>query len=154
VGDVSAKDNSQETIVNLAGMIAGSLMLPYLQIGVTAYCAFLILTVAHLYSNYIAVRNVVMNTLNAQRLTIIVNYYLTHKCVPTPEMVSQMESILTWDFMNSLSQRPLSENICEDEKLLKAEFRILIGTKRYAFEKFLRDLELCGWFVPITNKSL
>ncbi|KAF9237788.1 DUF647-domain-containing protein, partial [Melanogaster broomeanus] len=71
VGEVSAKDASRETVVGLSGMLLGTLLIPYVNTRASTYTALFILVGGHLLFNYLAVRSVVLRTLNRQRACIL-----------------------------------------------------------------------------------
>uniref|UniRef100_A0A3Q3NI44 RUS family member 1 n=1 Tax=Mastacembelus armatus TaxID=205130 RepID=A0A3Q3NI44_9TELE len=82
MADISAKDGSQETLVNLAGL----LVLLYLII-------FFLFTALHLFANYKAVRSVVMETFNEARLSIVLQQYLRDKRILSPLEGNQREPV-------------------------------------------------------------
>lgn len=55
---------------------------------------FFIFTFLHLYSNFRAVSSVVMETLNITRLHILVQEYLLHDRMLTPDEVAKREPVL------------------------------------------------------------
>ncbi|KAJ3336554.1 hypothetical protein HDU93_002618 [Gonapodya sp. JEL0774] len=72
-GDLNAKEGSQETVVGLAGMVAGTFLLTSLpDTFPTTMSLFLLLTSFHLSINYLGVSRVVLATLNRQRSAILV----------------------------------------------------------------------------------
>ncbi|EYE99468.1 RUS1 family protein [Aspergillus ruber CBS 135680] len=71
LGDVNAKDSSQETIISLIGMLTGSLMINHITTPITTWLTLLLLLTLHLSLNYLAVRSVQMTTLNRQRANIL-----------------------------------------------------------------------------------
>ncbi|KIJ15156.1 hypothetical protein PAXINDRAFT_169320 [Paxillus involutus ATCC 200175] len=71
VGEVSAKDASRETVVGLSGMLLGTLLIPYVNTRTSTYIMLAILIGGHLLFNYLAVRSVVLRTLNKQRACIL-----------------------------------------------------------------------------------
>ncbi|XP_078393253.1 RUS family member 1 isoform X1 [Cetorhinus maximus] len=95
MADVSAKDGSQETLVNLAGLLF-SLVLTPLATGnlLLTYLLYTLFTILHLYANYRAVRAVVMDTLNQSRLSLMVNEFLRTGRVPPPSSVNPREPLL------------------------------------------------------------
>ena len=124
VADVSAKDGSQETIINLVGMLTGTLIIsrmdaysqPTKLFGyemelrlVYSWIMFVVLMLLHLYTNYLAVRAVVLETLNRQRLEIIVKDLLdqlerkplSKPRVMSPDEVAERERIFSWHFKRS-----------------------------------------------------
>jgi len=70
--DVAAKDGSQETAVNLAALLAGLALLPAVhgQPG-WVWAVFVAATLAHIYANYRAVKAVVMESFDEQRLRLL-----------------------------------------------------------------------------------
>jgi hypothetical protein len=115
LGELNAKDSSQETIISLMGMLAGSLIVPYITSPSSTWIALLGLLAIHLCMNYFAVRAVTMRTLNRQRANIVFSTYLEsyqntevkqdnpsqqallkgvkRGVVPTPEQTAQLETI-------------------------------------------------------------
>lgn len=77
MADVSAKDGSQETLVNLAAFLFSLLLLrivagnPWL-----LYSIFISFTLLHIFANYRAVSCVVMETFNRSRYAIVVRRFL------------------------------------------------------------------------------
>jgi hypothetical protein len=70
------KDSSQETIISLLGMLAGSLVVSHVTSRSATWSTLLFLLSIHLWTNYRAVRAVRMRTLNRQRANIIFSSYL------------------------------------------------------------------------------
>lgn len=73
---MAAKDGAQETVVNLVGMLTGTWLIS--QLGGDLWLTwawFLVLSVVHLWCNFRAVRAVQLDTLNAQRLELIVDHF-------------------------------------------------------------------------------
>ncbi|KAF6022712.1 hypothetical protein EB796_018988 [Bugula neritina] len=90
MADVSAKDGSQETLVNLAALICSLMLVPIVaeQHGLV-WTLFAIFTCIHLWANYSAVTSVVMETINQARLHILVkDFFVTN----SPEMMSIAEA--------------------------------------------------------------
>ena len=65
------KTPSQETIISLMGMLAGSLVVSYISSKWATWTAMIILLAIHLGTNYLAVRAVCMQTLNRQRANLV-----------------------------------------------------------------------------------
>ncbi|KAL8559418.1 hypothetical protein ACOMHN_045215 [Nucella lapillus] len=94
MADVSAKDGSQETLVNLAALVSGLVLLPltsgnlYLTWGL-----FVVFTVLHIFANYRAVKAVCMESINQARLHLIMEHYL-HTATPPPvALVNSLEPV-------------------------------------------------------------
>jgi hypothetical protein len=67
------KDSSQETIISLMGMLAGSLVVSYISSKWATWTAMIFLLAIHLGTNYLAVRAVCMRTLNRQRANLVLS---------------------------------------------------------------------------------
>ncbi|XP_012277949.1 RUS1 family protein C16orf58 homolog [Orussus abietinus] len=93
LADVSAKDGSQETFVNLIASFLGILILSLLHDGRYIMELYVLLVAVHLYANYSAVKALRLNSVNEDRLAIIVQEYLTEKNIPGPEHVNKRESV-------------------------------------------------------------
>uniref|UniRef100_A0A8D2DM77 RUS family member 1 n=1 Tax=Sciurus vulgaris TaxID=55149 RepID=A0A8D2DM77_SCIVU len=103
MADVSAKDSSQETLVNLAGLLVSLLMLPLVSDcpSLSLGCFFLLTTI-HIYANYRAVRALVIEILNESRLKLVLKHFLQKGEVLDPTSANQMEPLWT-GFWPSLS---------------------------------------------------
>ncbi|KAF2100684.1 DUF647-domain-containing protein [Rhizodiscina lignyota] len=97
VGELNAKDSSQETVISLLGMLAGSLVVQRVSSPLATWAALLFLLAIHLGTNYLAVRSVSMRSLNRQRANIVLNHLLQHDAVLRPQEVSRMERIFERD---------------------------------------------------------
>ncbi|XP_054008106.1 RUS family member 1 [Hylaeus anthracinus] len=94
LADVSAKDGSQETCVNLIASFVGILILSILHNARYLMELYLFLVVVHLYANYSAVKALRLNSLNEDRFALIVKGYFTNEVIPEPEEVNKNESVL------------------------------------------------------------
>lgn len=73
LADVSAKDGSQETLVNLGSLFVSLIVLPLLDDQfLLIWLLYFLCTFVHLLSNYRAVRSLRLDTLNQSRLVICV----------------------------------------------------------------------------------
>ncbi|KAJ7989540.1 hypothetical protein DPEC_G00305600 [Dallia pectoralis] len=94
MADISAKDGSQETLVNLAGLLVSLILIPLVtDNSLLTFVLFFLFTILHLFANFKAVRSVVMETLNEARLAIIFHQYLRDGQVPSPQEANQKESV-------------------------------------------------------------
>lgn len=95
MADVSAKDGSQETLVNLAALVCSLTLVPLVTgKDVLIWSLFLLFTLLHLFANYSAVTSVVMETLNQARLHILVHHYLQTGRVLSLQEVNYKEPVL------------------------------------------------------------
>ncbi|KAG1366773.1 protein root UVB sensitive 3 [Cocos nucifera] len=75
--DISAKEGSQETMATMTGMALG-MLLAHVTRGhpIAVWVSFLSLTMFHMYANYKAVRCLSLNTLNNERSSILLQYFM------------------------------------------------------------------------------
>lgn len=92
--DLDAKDGSQETLVNLVGMIVGSYLIQLIPLeNIAIWIFFVLLGSMHLYFNYLAISSVVLKTINRQRARILLRYFIETGSILCPEQVASRESI-------------------------------------------------------------
>nr|POE52066.1 rus1 family protein like [Quercus suber] len=96
LGELNAKDSSQETVVSLLGMLAGSVVVTYVTDPMATWTTLILLLAVHLETNRRAVRAVSMRTLSRQRATIVF-HQLARGIVPAPQNVSRLEKIFEQD---------------------------------------------------------
>lgn len=94
LADVSAKDGSQETCVNLIASFVGIFILSVFRNERYVLGLYLVLVAIHLYANYSAVKALRLNSLNEDRLAIIVKNYVANEVILDPEKVNKEESVL------------------------------------------------------------
>ncbi|KAI5810448.1 vitamin B6 photo-protection and homoeostasis-domain-containing protein [Pyronema omphalodes] len=101
VGELNAKDSSQETVISLLGMLAGSFVVSHISSGFSTWIVLIFLLGTHLATNYKAVRCVAMNTMNRQRTNILFTELIS--CPPgpisilSPKEVAKREHVLEKD---------------------------------------------------------
>ncbi|XP_042638896.1 RUS family member 1 [Orycteropus afer afer] len=120
MADVSAKDSSQETLVNLAGLLVSLLMLPLVADWPSfSLGCFFLLTALHIYANYRAVRALVMETLNEGRLWLVLKHFLQRGEVLSPTAANQMEPLWTglWPSLSLSLGVPLHRLIASASEL-------------------------------------
>ncbi|CAG9760087.1 unnamed protein product [Ceutorhynchus assimilis] len=94
MAEVSAKDGSQETIVNLIGSLGSIFLLNIISSTSMEWVLVLVLMILHLYTNYMAVRGLVFDTLNEERMALTIRRYFTTGTVGSPSTVNAQESLL------------------------------------------------------------
>ena len=94
LAELNAKEASQETVVSLVGVLAGTAVVHMVHDKKAVWTWMMVLVCVHLYMNYRGVRAVKMLTLNRQRATIVFREWLESGKVLTPGEVSKRESIL------------------------------------------------------------
>ncbi|XP_041813434.1 RUS1 family protein C16orf58 homolog [Chelmon rostratus] len=94
MADISAKDGSQETLVNLAGLLVSLVLIPLVTDNpILTLSLFFLFTTLHLFANYKAVRSVVMETFNEARLSIVLQQYLKDRQILNPLEANQREPV-------------------------------------------------------------
>ncbi|XP_025089925.1 RUS1 family protein C16orf58 homolog [Pomacea canaliculata] len=95
MADVSAKDGSQETLVNLSALLCSIVLLQTVSGHFwLTWIVFSLLTTLHLFANYRAVRAVCMESLNQARLHIIMQDYFSYGTVPDVVTVNLREPVV------------------------------------------------------------
>ncbi|XP_053550361.1 RUS family member 1 [Bombina bombina] len=95
MADVCAKDGSQETLVNLGGLLVSLIVIPHVSENLwLTYLLYFLLTFLHLYANYRAVRAIVMETFNQSRLSIVLKHYLHDRTILSPAAANHKEPLL------------------------------------------------------------
>ncbi|CAL8274607.1 unnamed protein product [Lota lota] len=103
MADISAKDGSQETLVNLAGLLISLVLIPLVTDNpVLTLSLFFLFTALHLFANYKAVRSVVMETFNEARLSIVLRRYLRDGRILGPAAANRQEPVFL-DFRKTVS---------------------------------------------------
>lgn len=96
LGELNAKDSSQETVISLMGNLIGGLVVSWVTTPVATWTLLMLLLSIHLETNRRAVRAVSMRTLNRQRATLVY-HHLRNGHVPTPDEISSQEYIFERD---------------------------------------------------------
>ncbi|XP_043942562.1 RUS family member 1 [Protopterus annectens] len=137
MADVSAKDGSQETLVNLAGLLVSLLLIPLVTDSIRlTYILFILFTSLHLFANYRAVRGIVMETLNQSRLRIVLNHYLKEGKILTPAAANAKEPVFPEcqkhvSIRLGVSVNELMSSLNDFEKTLKNNTKdYLLGVSR------------------------
>lgn len=69
---------------------------------------YLILVAVHIYANYSAVRALCLNTLNEDRLALIIKNYMVHERISEPQNINKEESIFSF---GNISKRNIFYNL-------------------------------------------
>jgi hypothetical protein len=97
IGELNAKDSSQETVISLLGMWAGGFVVSNVTSTFATWTWLLTLLAVHLSTNYAAVRSVTMGTLNRQRANIVFSALMAEGKVLTPEEAAKQEFVFEKD---------------------------------------------------------
>ncbi|KIW67757.1 hypothetical protein PV04_06988 [Phialophora macrospora] len=93
IGELNAKDGSQETVVSLIGMWVGGLVVSKVHGTWDTWCCLLPLLALHLWANWMAVKSVRLTSLNTERASILFRALLNGH-VKDPNAIGKEESIL------------------------------------------------------------
>ncbi|KAN0036518.1 hypothetical protein ACTFIV_001816 [Dictyostelium citrinum] len=98
LADVSAKDGSQETAINLVGMLLSVVVSSFITDNtplIFTWLVFLFFTSLHLFCNYRAVSAVQLKSINRYRAYLIYDYFIHNQgSIPSPSEISKLENIL------------------------------------------------------------
>ena len=94
IGELNAKDGSQETVVSLIGMWVGGLVVSRIHDTFETWCCLIPLLAMHLWANWKAVKSVRLTSLNAERADILFSALLKSHVKGLDE-VGEEESILS-----------------------------------------------------------
>ncbi|KAL5434081.1 hypothetical protein PMIN06_001660 [Paraphaeosphaeria minitans] len=97
LGELNAKDSSQETVISLLGMLAGSIVVSWVTTPMATWSTLIALLSIHLATNYAAVKSVSMRSLNRQRANIVLSSLLHDGRILSPAEVSARERIFERD---------------------------------------------------------
>ncbi|KAF6814475.1 duf647 domain-containing protein [Colletotrichum sojae] len=96
LSELNAKESSQETAVGLFGLLVGSVVVRYVEGREAVFGLMIVLVLAHLAMNYLAVRCVQLKTFNKQRATIVYEHFLETGEILTYAAVAEREKIFGW----------------------------------------------------------
>ncbi|XP_036369414.1 RUS family member 1 isoform X4 [Octopus sinensis] len=95
MADVSVKDSSQETLVNVTALLFNLILTPFVsKYKELVFYLFTFFTMLHLYSNYSAIKSVTMETINQSRLCILVQEYLRSSTILNVKDVNMQEPVI------------------------------------------------------------
>ena len=94
IADISAKEGIQETAVTLAGLVLGWQAVDWLDGDLRlTWLVFGLLTAVHVWANVLAMRCLVLTSLDDQRADLCMTHFLTHRTTLTPKQAANRESI-------------------------------------------------------------
>jgi len=148
ISDLTSKESTQETAVALIGLGLGAICAKFLdshtQSDVLTWCIFICLLIFHQYANYRLIRTLIFDTLNPQRLFLIVSSMLSKdgntslslsSSSSSPNAISKRETLLLpmklsrnvrlGESINSIIES-LNENL-EVSQELTTEFEKLVA---------------------------
>ncbi len=93
IGELNAKDSSQEVLVSLVGMWVGGLVVSRVQGGMGTWVWMMVLLAAHLWTNWKAVRSVRLRTLNKARAGMVFGRRLEGRMDVSVEEIGRDEKL-------------------------------------------------------------
>lgn len=165
IGELNAKDSSQETVISLLGMWAGGFVLSKVTSNFATWAWLLALLGVHLSTNYAAVRSVTLRTLNRQRANIVFSALMASGEVVTPEQAARHEfiferdGILRWQGVEILGTCAIGLTLkqllrCTDADMMaqtgsfnSTSISLLQLTDLFASEDYIM------WFNPTTKRA-
>ena len=144
IADVSAKDGSQETLVELSALLCSYFVVPL--VGDSAawtWVVFSLFTALHVYSNYNAVCSLKLDQFNRKRAAIAIRAYVLEGEVPSPADVACKEAIFSSSTDGVDLELGCSLRSAIDPALLNAQ----IQRGAAASLVFLKP-SAPGWFAP------
>ncbi|VDM50067.1 unnamed protein product [Toxocara canis] len=95
VADVSAKDGSQETLVNVTALVCSLILLPLVSgRTILVWIFYMLFTGVHLYANYSAVMALRFETLNQKLLEIVTKHFVETGDVCSLNKGNELEPLL------------------------------------------------------------
>jgi len=95
MADVSAKDGSQETLVNLVALFVSYVItMTCANHFALTWCLFAFFTCLHLYANYQAVHCLVIDTFNVRRFIVVADSFIKTGKTVTPKEANLREPII------------------------------------------------------------
>ncbi|TPX33299.1 hypothetical protein SmJEL517_g03737 [Synchytrium microbalum] len=129
MADLNAKDASQETVVMLCGMLAGMAVVEMVTDESSAlWPVFIMFTILHLAFNYLAVKSVVMPTMNRQRFSLVLHHYFNTRTVLSPVECSRIEAIFWKETLPKIEVGARLSLVLRGETTLKSSTHLISVT--------------------------
>lgn len=145
MADVSAKDGSQETLVNLIALMCSLVILPIVTKNMMlTWIVYVAMTSIHLIANYLAIKSVVMEIFNESRFEIYTSHYLNEglkrRKFLTVSEVNERESLFSANFLENVQIKAGSS------------FANIIRRRRCEeVEQFLKIYETCDYLLRVSR---
>ncbi|CAH2003774.1 unnamed protein product [Acanthoscelides obtectus] len=94
MAEISAKDGSQETMVNLVASALSIYLLQMLNGNVAEWSFIATLIILHITFNYLAVKSLIFDTFNDQRMALVLKTYFNVGTVLNPVKVNKNEAVI------------------------------------------------------------
>lgn len=129
MADVSAKDGSQETCVNLVASCFGVFLLTNIENNVSiVWILFFFITALHMFANYKAVKSLKIRTLNASRLVLLMKYFLQFHEICSVDKINYEESVV-------LGCGATDYELCSKKIFMGCSFNKIVEKQRDSFNR-------------------
>lgn len=138
MADLNAKEGTQETLVSLIGMLLGIALARYLHgmeqrdkslTGAVSWTIFVILTIVHVWANYIGVKLLHLRTFNEERAKVALNGIVDQLAVQSSDWCSRLSHTLE-DSINSMpTPEQVSESLWSSTRTLLFTGRVRLGVQ-------------------------
>jgi len=121
LGELNAKDSSQETVISLVGMLVGSIVVSHITSKTATWTALIFLLAIHLGTNYLAVRAVCMRTINRQRANLIFSSILDQISIAEEEVPDIKKRSKFWCPVPDEMEWPEPESVMLQERVFERD---------------------------------
>ncbi|KAK0107154.1 hypothetical protein ONS95_003860 [Cadophora gregata] len=121
LGELNAKDSSQETVISLLGMLVGSIVVSHITSKLATWSALIFLLSIHLGTNYLAVRAVCMRTINRQRANLIFSIVLEQISTAEYQGPANLKTSESWYPMLEEINWPVPETVMLQESVFERD---------------------------------
>ncbi|KEF56032.1 uncharacterized protein A1O9_07613 [Exophiala aquamarina CBS 119918] len=147
IGELNAKDGSQETVVSLIGMWVGGLVVSKVEGIAETWCCMIPLLALHLWCNWKAVKSVRLSTLNTERAVILFDGVLQGQTKSLDEVGKQEGILGKGDMLRTAEGRLLSSckvgaSVDELLRIMRLKELGVPGRPETAGERLARLLEV------------
>ncbi|CAF3658262.1 unnamed protein product [Rotaria socialis] len=145
MGDVSAKDGSQETLVNLLALIVNIFLLHTIKRDrILVWFLYFTLTSLHLFANYRAIRTLQLRTFNWNRFALLCENYFSSGQIQTVQYINRKEPILNEVRQSmrcnvGIQLNEIHAQSIDIDSFIKNHFSILFNQNSKCFNVFLTD---------------
>lgn len=145
MGDVSAKDGSQETLVNLMALVVNLFLLHTIKRDrLLVWSLYFLLTTLHLYANYRAIRTLQLRTWNWNRFVLLCENFFRSGEIRSIEWINAREPIL-FEVRQKIQchvgirlRSEQSESL-EIHRLIRDRFAVAFDHRKKSFEVILME---------------
>jgi hypothetical protein len=150
VSDIASKEGIQENMVTLIGLIVGIYYAKWLDGSpFGTWATFIVLTIFHVYANYMAVTSLCLRTLNLQRFWINLQNFQKTNAVLNPKQVSFKERVFYWNPPVRLHLGVRIRDIPLEESRISSDLQTFWKDSNYA----MWQIDGNEWYVVLTPSA-